>query len=102
MDTRQTYRRIDTFNRRQYHHDGYPRSLCSRDACVYFEGKRAHSPGTFVELANGTVAMILETDGLDNSGLPHSELPDSLRPKRVKVARLHPFANRSLSFLFAI
>ena len=55
------------------------------------------SPGTFVVLANGTVAMILKTDGLDNSGLPHSDLPASLRPKRIQVALLRPFANRKFT-----
>jgi hypothetical protein len=58
------------------------------------KAKGLYSPGTFVELADGTVAMILQTAGLENSGLPHaSDLPDSLQPKRVKVALFRPFAN---------
>jgi hypothetical protein len=61
------------------------------------------SPGTFVELANGKVALILKTDGLENSGcLPHSDLPaDSLRPRRVMVALLHPFNDRHSHFSVA-
>ena len=68
---------------------------CVLETPVYIsKAKGLFSPGTFVELANGTVAMILKTDGLDNSGLPQSDLPVSLRPKRVKVAFLRHFANR--------
>jgi hypothetical protein len=58
-----------------------------------------------VELANGTVAMILKTDGLENSGLPHSsQRPSSRQPaaevKRVKVALLHPFLhNRQVALI---
>lgn len=55
-----------------------------------------------MELANGKVALILTTDGLENSGLPHSDLPaDSLRPRRVMVALLHPFDDRHSHFSVA-
>jgi hypothetical protein len=68
---------------------------CELETPVYIsKAKGLFSPGTFGELENGTVAMILKPEGLENSGLPHSDLPDSLRPKRVKVALLHPFTNR--------
>jgi hypothetical protein len=61
------------------------------------KAKGLFSPGSFVELASGRVALLMKTEGLGNSGLPHSDLPHNLRPKRVKVALLHPFAIRQFS-----
>jgi hypothetical protein len=54
------------------------------------KAKGLFSPGTFVELANGTVAMILKTDGLENAGLPHSDLPDSRSAAEVSLLSCIP------------
>ncbi len=69
------------------------------DEPVYIpNAKGRFSPGTFVELANGMVAMILPTSGVGNlesdAGLRHGDPPNSYRPRRVQVALLNPFANR--------
>jgi hypothetical protein len=57
-----------------------------------------------VELAIGTVAMILQTLRLEHSEsarLPPDDLPDSLRPRRVRVAILHPFVDRQAGFIIS-
>jgi hypothetical protein len=54
------------------------------DEPVYIPNAKGYfSPGTYVELADGTVAMILKTAGLGNSE-PEAGL--GFRPRRVKVA----------------
>jgi hypothetical protein len=70
---------------------------------VYIQkAKGLFPPGTFVELATGIVAMILQTSGLEDSRLPpHGDLPENLRPRSVKVALLHPFAAKQVDFTIA-
>jgi hypothetical protein len=78
-----------------------PNPSVLEDAVFIPKAKGRFSPGTFVELATGTVAMILQTSGQEHSEsapLPPNDLPDSLRPRRVRVALLHPFADRRDGF----
>ena len=102
--------RTDTTHRRQADFNKACSTMATPNPSVFEQPvyipkvKGRLSPGTFVELCSGTVAMILQTSGLEHSEsacLPHRRgdlLPDSLRPRRVKVALMYPFAERKKFF----
>jgi hypothetical protein len=65
------------------------------------KAKGRFSPGTFVELTNGSVAMILQTSGLgileSDAASCHGDTPESYHPRKVRVALLSPFADRDFT-----